>query len=84
MTATTDRSKRAELVSWPSLTRIVTVVAPDFAVTGVNTTVRLDPDPPKTMLETGSRSWFVLSAVTTRFPAGVTSSVTLKAIAPVE
>ena len=54
--ALTLSTKESERVDLPSETVIVTVEVPDLFDTGFIITVRLDPDPPKEMLPTGSKA----------------------------
>ena len=62
----------AEVV--PSLTVSVIVATPDWLGAGVNVTVRLDSEPPKTMFAFGITSWFEETPATARSTALVSKS----------
>src|SRR6267143_1070427 len=67
----------------PSLTITVIVALPVWLAAGVTLTVRLDPEPPKTMLAFGTSVGFEEEPVTTKLPGGVSASLTVKAMGPV-
>ena len=62
----------------PSLTLKVTVALPFWSATGVRVTVRLKPEPPKTILETGKRAGLLEAALTSRLVAAVSTSLKVK------
>src|ERR1043166_2692943 len=83
LTGLTVSRKLVELVPpLASVTVKVIVVAPNWFCAGVSVTVRLLPLPPRTIFELGTRAGFEELPVTTRLPAGVSISPTVKAIAP--
>ena len=80
--ALTVRRKLVDAVANPSLTVTVIVAVPVWPATGVTVTVRALPEPPKTMLATGTSVGFVVPPVSVRFPAGVSTSPTVTGIGP--
>ena len=77
-TPSTVRRNVVELVALPSVTRTVIVAVPVLFVAGVMTSARLEPLPPTRMAAFGTRAWSLDVAVTTRFPAAVSTSLTIK------
>ena len=70
-------------VNEPSETVTVIVVVPDWFKAGLTVTVRLAPEPPNTIFASGTRALFDEEPVTTRLAAAVSTSPTVKPIAPV-
>ena len=70
-------------VRLPSLTVTVMVAVPVWLRTGVTVTVRLAPEPPKTMLALGTKAPLEDAPVTIRLPGVVCASPTVKAIGAV-
>jgi len=68
----------------PSLTETVMSAAPFRPAAGVTVTVRLDPEPPKTICEFGTSVVSEELPETVRLPAGVSASATVKASAGVD
>ena len=68
----------------PSLTVTVIVADPDWLAAGVTFTVRLVPLPPKTIAELGTSVVLDEEPETTRLPAAVSASLTVKPRAPVD
>ena len=60
------------------------VADPDWPAAGVTVTVRLAPEPPSTMLETGTSVVFDDVRETSSDPAAVSASPTVNATAPVD
>src|SRR5690606_7116262 len=67
----------------PSLTRRVIVAVPLWPAAGLMVTVRDEPLPPRVIAEVGTRVVFDEDAVTTRFCAAVSLSLTVNPRAPV-
>ncbi len=67
-TGVTVRTNSSKALAAPSLTVMRTVVVPDWFGGGVRVTVRLAPEPPKTMLATGTRAVFDDVRVSVRLP----------------
>ena len=67
----------------PSLTVTVMTADPLWPAAGVTLTVRLAPEPPKTILPTGTRVGFEEAAVNVRLPGGVSASFIENGIAAV-
>src|SRR5438093_1425980 len=70
-------------VRLPSLTVTVMLAVPVWLRAGVTVTVRLAPEPPKTMLATGTRVGLEEGPETIRLPAAVCASPTVKAMGAV-
>src|SRR6266566_4240848 len=81
--ALTVNTKLSLLVRLPSLTVTVIVAVPVWFGAGVTVTVRFAPEPPKTMLATGTKVGLEEAPETTRLPTAVCASPTVKAIAAV-
>ena len=79
-------SKVVNVLLTPSLTFTAMVATPCWPLAGVMVIVRLAPLPPRTMLGLpfGTRAVFEEVALTTRLPAAVSLSSTVKSIGPVE
>ena len=73
------------LTASPEVSRTVTVmvVEPDRLVAGVSVSRRLEPEPPSAMPVPGTSDGSEELAVTRRFPAAVSTSLTVNGIAPV-
>lgn len=83
--ALTDNTKFDAFDNPPlSRTEIVMVVTPVFPATGVTVTVRVAPDPPKTILATGTSVKLLDAPVNVNEAAAVTSSPTEKESAEVD
>ena len=81
LTGLTVRRKARLVESWPSLTVRVMIAAPLWFVAGAAMlSVRLLPLPLKVSAALGTRAGLPETAVTTRLPAGVTSSPMVKAM----
>src|SRR5215470_18415459 len=59
----------------PSLTVMVMVAVPDWPAAGVTVTVRLAPEPPKTMLALGTRVGLEELPLRERLASGVSGSL---------
>lgn len=70
--------------SVPSVTITVRVAVPERLEAGRTVTVRLPPEPPKTMLPTGTRVGLLEVADKTSEARGLSGSATVNAIVPVE
>ena len=70
--------------TWPLLTVTVIVAVPPWFAAGVTVTVRLEPLPPKTMFALGTRLVFDEEPVRSNESSGMTGSLTVKLIGPVE
>src|SRR6266568_1720908 len=81
--ALTVNTKLLLAVRLPSLTVTVIVAVPVWLSAGVTVTVRLAPEPPKTMLAPGTKVGFEEAPETVRLPAAVCASPTVKAIGAV-
>src|SRR5213593_261699 len=81
--ALTVNTKLSLAVRLPSLTVTVIVAVPVWLGAGVTVTVRLAPEPPKTMLPAGTNVRLEDAPETTRLPAAVCASPTVKAIGAV-
>src|SRR6266511_3277723 len=79
----TISTKVSLAVSAPSLTVTVIVAVPVCPAAGVTVTVRLAPLPPKTMLPLCTNVGLDELPLTVRLPAAVSTSPTVKLIAPV-
>src|SRR5437867_1674336 len=75
----TVNTKLLLAVRLPSLTVTVMVAVPVWLRAGVTVTVRLAPEPPKTMLALGTNAGLEEAPETTRLPAEVCASPTVKA-----
>ena len=71
-------------LSDPSLTLSVMRASPNWSATGVTITVRFDPEPPKTILLSGTNAGFEEAPLTTRVSGAVSTSPMVKPIGPVE
>src|SRR6266568_2422015 len=78
--ALTVNTKLLLAVRLPSLTVTVMVEVPVWLRAGVMVTVRLAPEPPKTMLAPGTKVGLEEAPETIRLPAAVCASPTVKAI----
>src|SRR6266496_2246483 len=67
----------------PSLTVTVMIAFPVWLVAGATLTVRLAPEPPKTILAFGTSVGFEEEPLTAKLPGAVSASFTVKAIGPV-
>src|SRR6266851_3623974 len=67
----------------PSLTVTVMVAVPVWLRAGVTVTVRLAPEPPRTMLAAGTRVGLEEARDTIRLPVAVCASPTVKAMGAV-
>src|SRR6266850_3343535 len=83
-TALTVNRNVAVAVYWPSLTLTVMVVAPFWLVAGVTVTVRLVPEPPKTMLFVGTSVGLEEPLLKIKLAAAVSASPIVKLRGPVE
>src|SRR6266571_4966942 len=81
--ALTVSTKLSLAVKLPSLTVTVMVAVPVWLRAGVTVTVRLAPEPPKTMLAAGTKVGLEEAPETIRLPATVCASPTVKAIGAV-
>ena len=81
--AFTVNTKLVDALRVPSLTAIVMVVVPFSPATGVMTTFRLAPVPPKVMLAFGTSVVFDEVPESVKLPGGVSASPMVKAIGPV-
>src|SRR3989442_11758810 len=81
--ALTVNTKLSLAVRLPSLTVTVIVAVPVWLRAGLTVTVRLAPEPPKTMLAAGTKVGLEEAPETTRLPAAVCASPTVKAIGEV-
>ena len=81
--AFTVKTKLVEALRVPSLTVTVMVVVPFSPATGVMTTFRLAPVPPKVMLAFGTRVVFDELPASVKLPGGVSASPMVNAIGPV-
>src|SRR5580765_4971739 len=81
--ALTVSTKLLLAVRLPSLTVTVMVAVPVWLRAGVTATVRLAPEPPKTMLATGIKVGLEEVSERIRLPAAVCASPTVKAIGAV-
>lgn len=79
----TVRVKLVPAVRAPSLTVRVMVAEPDWPAAGVTVTVRLAPEPPKTMLAAGTKVVLEEAPLTVSEAAAVWAEPTVKASAPV-
>jgi len=82
LTALTVTTKLVLALDCPSLTVTVIVAVPDWLAAGVRVTVRLVPEPPKTMFALGANVGFDELPLTVK-PAGVSVSFTVKLMVPV-
>src|SRR5256885_12771741 len=76
----TVSAKEVLLLVRPSLTETVMVLMPNWLVAGISTRARLVPLPPNKMFVSGRRVGLEEVAVTTRLLAGVSTSLTMKAM----
>src|SRR5437879_9325303 len=81
--ALTVNRKLSLAVRLPSLTVTVLVAVPVWLRAGVTVTVRLAPEPPKTMLARGTKVGLEEAPETVRLPTAVCESPTVKAMAAV-
>ena len=81
--ALTVNTKLSLAVRLPSLTVTVMVDVPVWLSAGVTVTVRFAPEPPKTMLATGTKVGLEEAPETVRLPTAVCASPTVKAIGAV-
>src|SRR5438477_6488323 len=81
--ALTVSTKLSLALRLPSLTLTVMVAVPVWLRAGVTVTVRLAPEPPKTMLPDGTRVGLEEAPETIRLPAAVCASPTVKALGAV-
>src|SRR4051812_27605108 len=81
-TGLTVRTNVSLAVREPSLTVTVRVAVPFWLLAGVTVTVRLEPEPPKTMFPLGTRLGFEDAPLSDRFPGGVSRSPTVNATGP--
>src|SRR2546425_12725344 len=76
-------TKLSLAVRLPSLTVTVIVAVPLWFRAGVTVTVRLAPEPPRTMFAAGTKVGLEDAPVTIRLPAAVWASPTVKAMGAV-
>src|SRR5947208_6955575 len=81
--AVTVSTKLSLAVRLPSLTVTVMVAVPVWLRAGVAVTVRLAPEPPKTMLATGTKVGLEEVSERIRLPAAVCASPTVKGMGAV-
>src|SRR5204863_3729515 len=77
-------TKVVNVLFTPSLTFTAIVATPCWLLAGVTVIVRLAPLPPRVILPLGTKTVFEDVALTTRLPAAVSLSSTVKLIGPAE
>src|SRR5882762_8398703 len=83
-TALTVSTNVAVAVYWPSLTLTVMVAVPFWLLAGVTVTVRLEAEPPKTMLLVGANAGLEEPLLNVKLAAAVSASPIVKLRGPAD